>query len=94
LPVAWFMDDFPALDHVPGVLQGMMSTDDTFARWRDNFDYAYENHAGGILTHTVHGLVSGRAHAIMLLERFIRHMKEREDVWFATLSDICDCWSD
>jgi peptidoglycan-N-acetylglucosamine deacetylase len=66
----------------------------TFARWRDNFDYAYENHPGGVLTHTVHGLVSGRVHAIMLLERFIRHMKERDDVWFATLSDICDCWGD
>jgi peptidoglycan-N-acetylglucosamine deacetylase len=94
LPVSWFMDDFPALDHVPGVLAGLMSTDDTFARWRDNFDYAYENHPGGILTHTVHGLVSGRAHAIMLLERFIVHMKQHDDVWFATLSDIYDCWRD
>ncbi|HEY1641679.1 MAG TPA: polysaccharide deacetylase [Streptosporangiaceae bacterium] len=94
LPVSWFMDDFPALDHVPGVLAGMMSTDDTFARWRDNFDYAYAHHPGGVLTHTVHGLVSGRAHAIMLLERFIRHMKQHDDVWFATLSDIFDCWRD
>jgi peptidoglycan/xylan/chitin deacetylase (PgdA/CDA1 family) len=94
LPVSWFMDDFPALDHVPGVLAGLMSTDDTFARWRDNFDYAYENHPGGILTHTVHGLVSGRAHAIMMLERFIAAMKQHDDVWFATLSDIHDCWSD
>ena len=42
----------------------------------------------------MHGLASGRAHAIMLLERFIRHMKERDAVWFATLSDIYDCWSD
>jgi hypothetical protein len=40
-----------------------------------------------------HGLVSGRAHAIMLLERFIVHMKQH-DVWFAALSDICDCWGD
>jgi peptidoglycan/xylan/chitin deacetylase (PgdA/CDA1 family) len=93
LPVSWFMDDFPALDHVPGMLPGLMSTEDTFTRWRDTFDYAYENHPGGILTHAVHGMVSGRAHAIMLLERFIVHMKER-DVWFATLSDICDCWTD
>jgi hypothetical protein len=30
----------------------------------------------------------------MLLERFIRHMKQREDVWFATMSEIYDCWSD
>jgi hypothetical protein len=31
---------------------------------------------------------------IMLLERFIVHMKQHEDVWFATLSDIYDRWSD
>jgi len=30
----------------------------------------------------------------MLLERFIAAMKQRDDVWFATLSDICDRWSD
>ena len=26
--MSWFMDDFPALDHVPGVLAGMMSAED------------------------------------------------------------------
>lgn len=94
LPVSWFMDDFPALDHVPGMLSGLMSTDSVFARWRDTFDYAYQNEPGGLLVHTVHGLVSGRAHAIMLLERFIRHIKQHDDIWFATLSEICDRWSD
>lgn len=34
------------------------------------------------------------AHAIMLLERFIAAMKQNDDVWFATLSDVYDCWSD
>ena len=94
LPVSWFMDDFPALDHVPGALSGLMSTESVFARWRDTFDYAYENEPGGVVIHTVHGLVSGRAHAIMLLERFIQHMKQYDDVWFATLSDIHDRWTD
>lgn len=94
LPVSWFMDDFPALDHVPGVLSGLMSTESVFARWRDNFDYAYANEPNGVLIHTVHGLVSGRAHAIMTLERFIQHMRQHDDVWFATLSEICDAWTD
>lgn len=94
LPVSWFMDDFPALDHVPGMLPGLMSTEGVFARWRDNFDYAYNNEPSGVVILTVHGLVSGRAHAILLLERFIQHVKQHDDVWFATLSDIYDRWSD
>lgn len=94
LPVSWFMDDFPALDHVPGMLPGLMSTEGVFARWRDTFDYAHDNEPGGLVILTVHGLVSGRAHAIMLLERYIQHVKQHDDVWFATLSDIHDRWSD
>ncbi|MCX4681293.1 hypothetical protein OG413_39545 [Streptomyces sp. NBC_01433] len=38
--------------------------------------------------------VSGRAHAIMMLERFIRHIRQHDDVWFATLGEIHDRWSD
>ncbi|WEB45455.1 polysaccharide deacetylase [Streptomyces yunnanensis] len=94
LPVSWYMDDVPALDHVPGMLAGLMSTEGVFARWRDTFDYAYENEPGGVVTLTVHGLVSGRAHAITMLERFIRHTRQHDDVWFATLSEIHDRWSD
>ncbi len=47
LPVSWYMDDVPALDHVPGLLAGLMSTEGVFARWRDTFDYAYENEPSG-----------------------------------------------
>jgi hypothetical protein len=38
--------------------------------------------------------VSGRAHAIKLLQRYIEHVSRYDDVWFATLSDIYDRWSD
>jgi peptidoglycan/xylan/chitin deacetylase (PgdA/CDA1 family) len=94
LPVSWHMDDFPALDHVPGMLAGLMSTDGVLSRWRDTFDYAYEEVPGGVVILTVHGLVSGRAHAIKLLQRYIEHVSRHDDVWFATLSDIYDRWSD
>ncbi len=94
LPVSWHLDDVPALDHVPGMVAGLMATDDVFARWRDTFDYAYQNEPGGAVIFTVHGIVSGRAHAITLLERLIRHMTQHDDVWFATLSDIQARWRD
>lgn len=94
LPVSWGLDDFPAIEHIPGFNAGLMATDGIFARWKDNFDYAYQNEPGGVLVHTVHGMVSGRAHAIVLLERFIAHMKGFDGVWFATLSQIYDRWTD
>lgn len=94
LPVSWHMDDVPALDHVPGMLAGLMSTDGVFTRWRDTFDYAYQNETGGVVILTVHGMVSGRAHAITLLERLIRHMTQHDDVCFTTLSDIHSRWRD
>ena len=94
LPVSWFMDDFPALDHVPGMLAGLMATDGVFSRWRDTFDYAYDEVPGGVVILTVHGLVSGRAHTIKLLQRYIEHVQQHDDVWFATLSEIYDSWSD
>ncbi|MCU1524187.1 MAG: polysaccharide deacetylase [Microbacteriaceae bacterium] len=94
LPVSWHLDDYPAIDHVPGVLAGLMATDGIFARWRDNFDYALENEPNGCFILTVHGMVTGRAHAIMMLDRFIEYMKEQDGVWFATLSEISDAWTD
>jgi peptidoglycan/xylan/chitin deacetylase (PgdA/CDA1 family) len=94
LPVSWHLDDFPAIDHVPGVLAGLMSTDGIFARWRDNFDYAYNNEPNGCFILTVHGLVTGRAHAIMMLERLIQHISDQDGVWFATLDEIHAAWTD
>ena len=57
-------------------------------------DYAHQHEPGGVVTLTVHGMTSGRAHAIILLERFIRYVAEHDDVWFATLSEIHDRWRD
>lgn len=94
IPVSWHLDDFPALDHVPGVLAGLMSTQTVFDRWKDNFDYAYQNEPDGCLVLTIHGLVTGRAHAIMLLDRILAHMAQHDGVWFATLSDIAAAWAD
>jgi peptidoglycan-N-acetylglucosamine deacetylase len=94
LPVSWYMVDFPALDHVPGMLAGLGATDGVLDRWRDTFDYAYEEEAGGVVILTVHGLVSGRAHALKMLRRFIEHVSQHDDVWFATLSDVYDRWRD
>lgn len=94
LPVSWFLDDFPALEHVPDGNPGLGDTDVVFRRWRDHFDYAYAHETSPMLALTVHPQSIGRAHHIVMFERFIEHLAGHEGVWFATLSEIYDSWRD
>lgn len=47
-----------------------------------------------MLAITVHPQTIGRAHHIMMLERLLEHMAGHDGVWFASLSDIYDTWTD
>lgn len=94
LPVSDFMNDLAALEFVPGMITALKGTAEVFERWRDHFDYAHEHEPGGVVILTVHGGMSGRAHALKLLARFIEHVKAHDGVWFGTLSDVFDRWSE
>ena len=92
LPVSWHLDDFPALDHLPGAIAGLGDTDTLLRRWREHFDYAYAHAPGGMLAVTVHPQTIGRAHAITMLERLLDHIAGHDGVWWATLSQIEQAW--
>lgn len=93
-PVSWFLDDFPAAEYIPGVNQGLGSSEVMFQRWKDHFDYAYRHVPGGVLTLTVHPQTIARAHYLMGFERLIEYMAGHEGTWFAPLSDIHDTWTE
>lgn len=93
IPVSWYLDDFPALENLPRSV-GMQSTDVVLQRWIDHFTFAYERCPGGVLALTVHPQTIARAHHFMMFERFLAHVADRDGVWFATLSEIADCWSE
>lgn len=93
-PVSWYLDDFPAMEYIPSSGTGLSSTEVIFQRWKDHFDYAYANEPGGVMTLTVHPQSIGRAHTIMMFERFLEYVKGHDGVWFATLSEIYDTWSE
>ncbi|MDH6695734.1 polysaccharide deacetylase [Streptomyces griseoviridis] len=93
-PVSWFLDDFPAAEYIPGVNQGLGSSEVMFQRWKDHFDYAYRNVPGGVLTLTVHPQTIARAHYLMGFERLIEYMAGHAGTWFAPLSDIYDTWTE
>jgi peptidoglycan/xylan/chitin deacetylase (PgdA/CDA1 family) len=94
LPVSWYLDDFPVLEYVTGFQTGQASTEDTLMRWRDMFDYAYEDPECTCYIHTVHPQVAGRVHHLLLYERLIEYMASHDGVWFVTLSEMSDAWVD
>jgi len=94
LPVSWFLDDFPALEYVPGAIPLMGSTEVLFQRFKDHFDFAYENEPGGVLSITLHPQTAARAHVYRGLEKFLEYMASFPGTWFATLSEIYDTWTE
>ncbi|MEH3135823.1 MAG: polysaccharide deacetylase [Mycolicibacterium neoaurum] len=94
LPVSWYLDDFPAVEYIPGINQGLGSTETIYQRWKDHFDYAYQNIEGGVMAITVHPQTIARAHHIIMFERLLDYMSGHDGVWFTSLSDIYDTWTD
>lgn len=93
LPVSWVLDDFPELETFKGSPL-MQSNDTVLARWKDSFDFAYERCAGGVITWTLHPQTIGRAHNLVMLERFVEYVAGHDGVWFPTLSQVADGWVD
>ena len=93
IPVSWYLDDFPEFETFNGNAM-MQSHDVVLRRWIDIFDYAYDRCPGGVMAVTIHPQTIGRAHHMLMLERFVEHILGRGDAWFAPLSAIFDCWSD
>jgi peptidoglycan/xylan/chitin deacetylase (PgdA/CDA1 family) len=93
IPVTWFLDDFPEFETFNGNAM-MQSHDVVLRRWIDIFDYGYERCPGGVMTFTLHPQTIGRPHHMLMLERFVEHVLAHDGVWFPTLSELFDCWTD
>lgn len=92
-PVSWYLDDFPELESFASG-PGIQSHDVVLSRWRDTFDFAHERCPGGVMTFALHPQTIGRAHHVLMLERFLDHVTSFDDVWFPTLSELFDAWLD
>jgi peptidoglycan/xylan/chitin deacetylase (PgdA/CDA1 family) len=92
-PVSWALDDFPELELIKGNAT-QQSNEVVLNRWIDSFDFAYERCPGGIITWTLHPQTIGRAHNFVMFEKFLEHVASHEGVWFPTLSEAADCWSE
>lgn len=93
IPVNWYLDDFPPLAYT-GTSTGMQDTDTIFRRWRDIFDYGYENVPNPVYATCVHPQIVGQAHHIKWYEQLIEHIASKDGVWFATIAEIAAAWVD
>jgi peptidoglycan/xylan/chitin deacetylase (PgdA/CDA1 family) len=94
IPVSWYLDDFPVFAYVTGIQAGQQDTETFVRRWKDIFDYGYERVENACFASAVHPQVIGQAHHILAYERLIDHIADKDGVWFATCSEIADCWED
>jgi len=86
LPFSWELDDAPYCQFLWKPYRGGLAAPSRmFEIWSAEFDWAYEH--GEVFVLTGHPQIIGRAHRIMMLDRLISYMKERDDVWFCTCAD-------
>ncbi|RKQ93356.1 polysaccharide deacetylase [Solirubrobacter pauli] len=86
LPVHWSLDDWPHLHWKPGRGDAFTAPEAFLDTWLKEFESALEERRH--LTYTMHPEVIGRGHRMALLDRLIREVSERADVWFATHADV------
>jgi peptidoglycan/xylan/chitin deacetylase (PgdA/CDA1 family) len=94
IPVSWYLDDWPAMEYVAGKSEGLGDTEVMYRRWKDIFDYARGLGTPAVYALTIHPQCSGRSHIITVLDRLLAYMRTFDDVWFASLSEVHDCWTD
>jgi peptidoglycan/xylan/chitin deacetylase (PgdA/CDA1 family) len=86
LPVSRYLDDQMTLAAARFGPSALPSPELVFEVYRDDFDVAYEE--GTLFLLTLHPHLIGMRSRITYLENFIRYVKSKPDVWFATGEEI------
>lgn len=94
LPINWALDDFVAFETYLGLIPGFVAPRTVETMWRDDFDFALEECAGGVFIPTMHPQSIGRGSRIRMLERLIGHMQSAADVEFKTMQGYSAKWAE
>jgi peptidoglycan/xylan/chitin deacetylase (PgdA/CDA1 family) len=79
LPVEWILDDAPLFNPLGN---RYMNPRDIMQVWIDEFDAAWEERTMFLLT--MHPHIIGHRSRMVALKGLIKHIKNKEDVWFGT----------
>ncbi|MGH7932637.1 MAG: polysaccharide deacetylase family protein [Candidatus Binataceae bacterium] len=91
LPFTWGLDDFPIFEHVwtrNAVNPGLASPAHVYDIWVGDFDYLHERLGEGVYILTMHPQAIGRGHRLLMLERLLKHIRERDGVTFKTMREV------
>ena len=85
----WSLDDGLAYDFLPEISgSGVISSPTTLLeRWTAEMNAVADE--GGLFIPTCHPYISGRPSRAAALDRLIRSIQERSDVWIATCAEVC-----
>lgn len=92
MPIAWVLDDFPLFEFEPGFALSQHPPSHVREIWESEFDWAYENAPGGVVTIIMHPQVIGRGSRLVMLEQLIEHMAARDGVSFEALRSYEARW--
>ncbi len=89
IPVEWIRDDAPyfMMERYSG-LRPYMPPRSALQIWQDEFDAAH--HEGGLFQLTLHPHVIGHRSRLVVLRALLDHIREQDDVWFATHAEVAD----
>ncbi|MES0884960.1 polysaccharide deacetylase family protein [Roseibium sp. SCP14] len=91
LPFHWQLDDSALSLYIIQEQSTILTNDHIFQVWKEEFDALYE--WGGLVNFTLHPQISGRPARNMLLRRIVSYMREQQDVWFATGTQIAEAFA-
>jgi peptidoglycan/xylan/chitin deacetylase (PgdA/CDA1 family) len=91
IPFSWSLDDFPQLEFVFGLLEGLADPRKAERMWLADLDYMVEEVPGGVFCMCFHPEVIGRGARIRVLERMIARGKEH-GMRFATAGAAAEDW--
>jgi len=88
LPSHWGMDDWPQFVHSMDLdyMMPIQAPSRGVQAFREEFDALWEH--GGLWVGVWHPFATGRLARWLEVEKLIAHMREKGDVWFATMEEI------
>lgn len=92
MPFAWHLDDFVHFEFIGGFSPVLNPPSVVREIWQGDFDWAYDNVAGGVVVLCMHPGVIGRGHRLRMLEGLIDYMGSRLGVSFERVVDHAMAW--
>lgn len=84
MPISWSLDDFPHFEYLrtpTAIAPGLMNAENVLENWTNDFEYMTHTTEWGVLIYTCHPYVIGRGHRMMMLERLLLNLMERDAVF-------------